>query len=131
MAGSAHAHHHAVEDDEMTSIREARPGDEPGILQVVADAFSSDGTRDPAEELTIVRTTWSARRGLPLIELVADEGGTVVGHLQAAPGRLDGTATLVAGVAPVSVGTRPRDSTTRRLHLLLGGLKPGLTRAQA
>ena len=36
-------------------------------------------------------------------ELVAVEGGTVVGHLQAAPGRLDGRATAVAGVAPVCV----------------------------
>ena len=39
------------------------------------------------------------------MELVADDGGTVVGHLQAAPGRLDGAPTSVAGVAPVCVGT--------------------------
>jgi putative acetyltransferase len=81
------------------------PGDEAAILHVVADAFSYDGTRDPDEALTIVRDTWTARRGLALIELVADEGGTIVGHLQAAPGRLDGVATPVAGVAPVCVGT--------------------------
>ena len=35
---------------------------------------------------------------------MADENGTVVGHLQAAPGRLDGDPTPVAGVAPVCVG---------------------------
>jgi len=87
------------------AVRVARPGDEAGILRVVEDAFSYVGTRDPEEELTIVRDTWSARQGLPLIELVADEGGTVVGHLQAAPGRLDGSDTPVAGVAPVCVGT--------------------------
>ncbi len=69
------------------------------------NAFSYEGTRDPEEELAIVRGTWSARRGLPLLELVADEGGTVIGHLQAAPGRLDGIDTPVAGVAPVCVGT--------------------------
>jgi putative acetyltransferase len=84
-------------------IRPARPG-EAGILRVVEDAFSYDGTRDPEEELTIVRGTWSARQSLPLIELVADQGGTVVGHVQAAPGRLDGADTPVAGVAPVCVG---------------------------
>jgi putative acetyltransferase len=86
------------------SIRPARPGDEGGILRVVEDAFSSDGARNPEEELTIVRDTWSARERLALIELVADQGGTVVGHAQAAPGRLDGAATPVAGVAPVCVG---------------------------
>jgi putative acetyltransferase len=86
-------------------VRAAVPGDEAAILRVVADAFSYDGTRDPEEELTIVRDTWTARRGLALIELVADEGGTIVGHLQAAPGRLDGVDTPVAGVAPVCVGT--------------------------
>ena len=87
------------------AVRAARPGDEAGILRVVADAFSYLGTRDPEEELAIVRATWSTRPGLPLIELVADEGGTVVGHLQAAPGRLDGRKTPAAGVAPVCVGT--------------------------
>ena len=86
-------------------VRAAQPGDEAGILRVVEDAFSYRGTRDPEEELAIVRGTWSARQGLPLVELVADEGGTVVGHLQAAPGRLDGNDTPVAGVAPVCVGT--------------------------
>jgi putative acetyltransferase len=75
-------------------VRAARPGDRAGILRVVGDAFSYLGTRDPEEELTIVRGTWSARRGLPL-----------VGHLQAAPGRLDGSDTPVAGIAPVCVGT--------------------------
>jgi putative acetyltransferase len=86
------------------SVRSARPWDKAGILRVVEDAFGHGGTRDPEEELTIVRNTWSATQGPALIELVADEGGTVVGHLQAAPGRLDGIDTPVAGVAPVCVG---------------------------
>ena len=46
----------------------------------------------------------------PLVELVADEDGTVVGHLQAAPGRLDGDAAPVAGVAPVWSARRTRDT---------------------
>ena len=85
------------------AIRPARPADAAGILAVVDDAFSFGGTRDASEELAIVEGTWSARRGRPLLELVADEDGAVVGHLQAAPGRLDGRASAVAGVAPVCV----------------------------
>ena len=38
------------------------------------------------------------------MELVADDDGVIVGHLQAAPGRLDGDPGSVAGVAPVCVG---------------------------
>jgi putative acetyltransferase len=87
------------------TVRAARPGEEHGILALVADAFSFGGTRVAGEELAIVREIWSARRDRSLIDLVADEDGIVVGHLQAAPGRLDGTATAVAGVAPVCVGS--------------------------
>ena len=85
------------------TIRPAQPADAAGILGVVGDAFSYAGTRDAGEELAIVRGTWSARKGGQLIELVAAEGGAVIGHLQAAPGRLDGSPSAVAGVAPVCV----------------------------
>jgi putative acetyltransferase len=92
------------------SIRPARPDDNDAILTVVGDAFSFAGTRNPDEEVAIVRATWIAQKDGPLIELVAetDNGDasskpTVVGHLQAAPGRLDGHATRMAGVAPVCV----------------------------
>ncbi len=87
------------------TIRPARADDAAGILTVVGDAFSYGGARDPAEELDIVRDTWAACPGEACIELVADQDGTVVGHLQAAPGRLDGDATAAAGVAPVCVAT--------------------------
>jgi putative acetyltransferase len=86
-------------------VRPARPADAAEILAVVGDAFSYGATRDAGEELAIVRDTWSAQEGHPLVELVADEGGAIVGHLQAAPGRLDGCATTVAGVAPVCVAS--------------------------
>lgn len=85
-------------------VRAASPVDAAGILAVVEDAFSYGGTRDAGEEIAIVRGTWSARQDRALIELVADEDGTIVGHLQAAPGRLDGEPTAAAGVAPVCVG---------------------------
>jgi putative acetyltransferase len=80
-------------------------GDAEGILAVVADAFSYGGTRDPAEELDIVRGTWAAQGDDGLIEVVAEQDGEIAGHVLAAPGRLDGTTTAVAGVAPVCVGT--------------------------
>lgn len=87
------------------TIRPAQPGDAAGILAVVDDAFSFSGTREASEELAIVRGTWSAQRGRLLLELVADQDGAVVGHLQAAPGRLDGEDSAVAGIAPVCVAT--------------------------
>jgi putative acetyltransferase len=86
------------------TIRPACTDDAAGILAVVEDAFSYGGRRDADEELAIVRGTWSAPQARAIIELVADEDGTVVGHLQAAPGRLDGDPSPVAGVAPVCVG---------------------------
>jgi predicted N-acetyltransferase YhbS len=106
VAGWRHARHAVLSGERVTTtVRAARPDDDAGIVAVVADAFSFGGTRDPDEEVTIVRNTWSAVHDGPLIELVADEGGAVVGHLQAAPGRLDGAAAAVAGVAPVCVGS--------------------------
>ena len=89
----------------MTIVRVAtRPEDESSILQVVSDAFS-DATRDPSEELAIVRATWAAKDAGELLELLADDNGTVVAHALAAPGRIDGAPTSVAGVAPVCVAT--------------------------
>jgi putative acetyltransferase len=86
----------------VTTIRPSRPDDAAAILVVVSDAFS-DGTRDATEEVEIVRRTWN-RCPLPdRIELVAVADGAVAGHVLAAPGRLDGRATAIAGVAPVCV----------------------------
>ncbi len=95
------------------SIRPARSSDHPAILAVVGAAFSPGG-RDPAEEIAIVRRTWgwarawalAAERADALIELVAEEAGAVVGHVQAALGTLEGRRVPVAGVAPVSVVPR-------------------------
>jgi putative acetyltransferase len=87
----------------VTNIRVAtRPEDEEGILASVDAAFS-DATRDASEELAIVRATWAAQDADQLIELVADDAGTVVAHALAAPGSIDGGPTTVAGVAPVCV----------------------------
>jgi len=83
-------------------VRPATPADAADILAVVGDAFS-DATRDAGEEIDIVRRTWSATRGDTRMELVVDDAGSVVGHLQAAPGSLDGSVSDVAGVAPVCI----------------------------
>ncbi len=84
-----------------TEIRPATAGDHEAIVRVVADAFA-DETRDASEELEIVRNTWARRGGTEKIELVAvDDGSSVVGHVLAATGDLDGRA--VGGVAPLSV----------------------------
>jgi putative acetyltransferase len=84
-------------------IRAARPGEEEAILAVVTAAFT-DATRDGSEERDIVRGTWAACPSDARVELVAEAAGEVVGHLLAAPGRLDGTPVDVVGVAPVCVG---------------------------
>jgi putative acetyltransferase len=98
-------------------IRAAEPADESGILAVVDEAFA-DETRDASEELDIVRGTWAARDDAERIEFVAvavamstddddrgdednDETDTIVGHVLAAMGDLDGQP--VAGVAPLCV----------------------------
>jgi putative acetyltransferase len=87
----------------MTIVRvAARPEDEDGILAVVEAAFS-DATRDAGEDLGIVRATWAATDADHCIELVADDQGTVVAHVLAAPGKIDGASASVAGVAPVCV----------------------------
>jgi putative acetyltransferase len=84
------------------AVRSPRPGDEGAVLAVVLAAFSSPG-RAGDEEVEIVRGSWAAGPADERIELVAEVDGVVVGHLIAATGRLDGTATAVAGVAPVCV----------------------------
>ncbi|MGO8826284.1 MAG: GNAT family N-acetyltransferase [Acidimicrobiales bacterium] len=86
----------------MTTVRPSRPDDAAGILAVVSDAFTDD-TRDATEELEIVRRTWRACAQPNRIELVAVADGAVAGHVLAAPGRVDGRASAIAGVAPVCV----------------------------
>jgi putative acetyltransferase len=83
-------------------IRAARPGQKAAILAVVTSAFT-DPTRDASYECDVVEGTWAACPPGTRLELVAESEGEVVGHVLAAPGRLDGAPTAVAGVAPVCV----------------------------
>jgi predicted N-acetyltransferase YhbS len=99
-------------------VRPSEPHDEAAILTVVRDAFGADA-RDPAEEVRIVRDTWSRRTGHRRLELVADEAGALVGHVLAATGEVDGHE--VPGIAPLGVVThRQRDGIGSALmaHLL-------------
>ncbi len=84
-------------------VRPSEPADEAAILAVVRDAFGAGG-RDPSEEVDIVRETWNRRSGAQRLELVADEGGVVVGHILAATGDVDGHE--VPGIAPLGVVSR-------------------------
>jgi len=84
------------------TVRPLLPADAEAVLAVVFDAFSSPG-RDGSEEVEIVRRTWRRCPPPDRTELVAVADGAVTGHVLAAPGRLDGRDTAVAGVAPVSV----------------------------
>ncbi len=83
-------------------VRPSRAADADGILAVVDDAFSDD-TRDAGEELAIVRGTWERRRGAEMLELVADDTATLVGHVLVAMGDLNGRA--IPAVAPLAVLT--------------------------
>lgn len=84
------------------TVRPLRPGDEDTVLAVVGAAFTS-ADHDGGEEVDIVRRTWASGAPDRRLELVATDAGAVIGHLAAAPGRLDGRPSDVAGVAPVCV----------------------------
>jgi putative acetyltransferase len=81
-------------------IRSTQVGDGDAILSVVRRAFSGR-THEGHEEAEIVTETW--RRGAsPMgLELVAEDEGTIVGHVLAGVGSLGGMPTI--GIAPLSV----------------------------
>jgi predicted N-acetyltransferase YhbS len=82
------------------TIRTAFEADRRAILSIVRDAFSTDG-RDGGEELDIVNATWNRWETANDLELVALEGGAIVGHVLADYGELAGRP--VVGVAPLAV----------------------------
>jgi putative acetyltransferase len=82
------------------TLRLSRDTDAALILDVVEDAFSAPD-HDASDEIDIVRSTWVGCPPPRLLELVAHDGRTVVGHVMAAPGDLGGRE--VPAVAPLSV----------------------------
>jgi putative acetyltransferase len=81
-------------------VREAEQIDRDVILALVREAFTGDG-RDGQEEVAIVEATWRLGASPDGLDLVADDGGQVVGHVLGARGDVAGR-TLVA-VAPLAV----------------------------
>jgi len=59
----------------MTLIRTAMAGDRSAIRAVVRAAFDDDGPVD------LIERVWAAAEYLPDLDLVAEEGGAVVGHV--------------------------------------------------
>jgi putative acetyltransferase len=82
------------------AVRTARAADRDDVLALVRAAFATGG-RDGQEELEFVSATWRLGASPPGLELVADDHGTVVGHVLAAAGDLGGRATI--GIAPLAV----------------------------
>ena len=83
------------------TVRPLLPADAEAMLAIVFDAFGAPGA-------TAARNSRSsaAPGALPAAEpdqLVAVADGAVAGHVLAAPGRVDGRDSAIAGVAPVCV----------------------------
>jgi len=78
-------------------IRPEQPGDQPQIRMINQQAFASD------TEANLVDTLRNS--GVPLISLVAEEDGQLVGHILFSPLTLSGqkNAPPIAGLAPMAV----------------------------
>lgn len=82
------------------TIRSVHPEDHGQILEVVRAAFShGDNTGD--EEVDIVKKTWVMDAAPEGFDLVAIEGGKIVGHVMVAQGDLAGAP--AQGLAPLCV----------------------------
>jgi predicted N-acetyltransferase YhbS len=85
------------------SVRPTEARDRESIIAVVGDAFANGG-RDGSEEVAIVRAVWALHAGVEGFDLVADDGGRVVGHVLGSTGHLGGRQ--VVGIAPLAVAPR-------------------------
>lgn len=81
-------------------IRTAEARDRDAIVELVEEAFTSDG-RDGHEEVDVVVSTWELGAAPRDLELVAVDEGVIVGHVLAARGDLSGRE--VVAVAPLAV----------------------------
>jgi putative acetyltransferase len=81
-------------------IRPASESERDDIIDLVRRAFS-DRTRDGSYEVGIVAQTWRRQASPKDLELVAEDDGSIVGHVLAAVGDIDGGPMI--GIAPLSV----------------------------
>jgi len=78
------------------TIREERPGDEPGISALIVSAFPGD---EEARLVDLLR-----RDARPLISLVAEDDSEILGHILFSPVTLKGYIELrLMGLAPMAV----------------------------
>jgi putative acetyltransferase len=81
-------------------VRATTLDDRDAVLDVVRGAFAPSARGDD-EEAQIVAQTWELDAVPDGLDLVADDGGAIVGHVMAARGRLAGKDAL--GIAPLCV----------------------------
>ena len=81
-------------------VRATTLDDRDAVLDVVRGAFAPSARGDD-EEAQIVAQTWELDAVPDGLDLVADDGGAIVGHVMAARGRLTGKDAL--GIAPLCV----------------------------
>lgn len=79
----------------MLTVRPATADDREAIVEVVRAAFGQD------DEVDLVRRVWASPDLMPDLELVADEAGTVVGHVLCTRAHVGETP--VVAVAPLAV----------------------------
>ena len=82
------------------STRATAPGDRDAVLALVRRAFQGNEQRGQ-EEVDIVLTTWSGGAALAGLDLVAVDGGTIVGHVLGSRAHVGGRP--VAAIAPLAV----------------------------
>jgi putative acetyltransferase len=80
-------------------VRDERPADTAAIREVTRAAFGSDAEAALVDALR--------ERAAPIVSLVADAGGEIIGHIMFSPVTLVGHPDLsAAGLAPMSVDPR-------------------------
>lgn len=104
-------------------IRDERPGDDEAIRRLVEAAFRNHPHSNHHEHL-LVDALRSA--GALTLSLVADDDGTLIGHIAFSPVTIGGTSHNWYGLAPIAVTpARQRSGIGRSL------VKAGLTRLKS
>lgn len=107
----------AAADVNSILIRDETPADFEQVRRIIDTAFESSGESGLVANL---RT-----QAAPIISLVAEEAGLVVGHIMFSPVTIDNIDTMIFGLAPMAVTQeRQRDGVGSAL------VREGLTRCR-